>query len=250
MEEVRPFLEARRAPSAAASAGALVGLRANVYGELVQWPLGKAAVSLADETGGTSGYYLVSNPTPGTGVAGIAATGAFADAESFLLVRNTATVAEGTRIYLDYLKVQVTVAGTNGTDHRYVSKLDTGTTRYTSGGSLLTAVSPNMQNSATPKAVVYAGALVTTAASASARVLESGLLRPVIAVVGDVYAFDFGGGHPVPAGIPNEGTTVAHVLVRHCPVILGPTDQFVFSLHATSQTVGTSYEFQLGWWER
>lgn len=237
--------QAHRDQASAASNNQLASLVTGRRGDLLVQAIGKPLQKACDQ----GSLFVCTNPTPGTGVAGIAATGAFADAESTFLVRNAATAGEDVRVILERLRVTVTVAGTNGTDHRYVSKLDTGTTRYTSGGGLIAAVNPNMQSTAVPKAAVYMGALVTTAASASARLVACGLIRSVIAVVGDQYVFDFGGQSVPTSGIPTEGTLQANVLINHPPVVLGPTDQWVFSLFATAQTVATSYEFELLWRE-
>jgi len=215
-------------------------------GEQLVQVLSKPAYRHADE----GRYFMATNPTPGTGIAGIAATGAFADAESLLFVRNFATAAEGTRIYLDYLRLTVTAAGANGSDVRYVSKLDTGATRIGSGGSAITPVNVNMQSTETTKATVQFGAVASAAASSAARLISNGLVRNVIAVVGDVYTFDFGGQPALPAAHAVAGAAVANILIKHPPVVLGPTDQFVFSIHQTAQTAASSFELELGYWER
>lgn len=220
--------------------------RVSRYGELVVRPFGKPNYVLSDE--GT--YFVISNPTPGTAIAGIAATGAFSDAESLLYIKNGASVGDGTRIYLDWLQLIVTAAGTNGTDHRFVSKTDSGADRYTSGGSSITPVNPNMDSSAASVATVKFGALVTTAASTSARLIQNGLIRPVITVAGDVYTFEFGGAVQAPPALITSGTAISQVNISHAPVVIGPQQYFVMSLHATAQTAASSYEFNGGYWER
>jgi hypothetical protein len=215
-------------------------------GELIVQDLGKPRMSLANE----GSYFVATNPTPGTGIAGIAATGAFSDAESTLLVRNDASVGSGKRVFLDYLKVTVTAAGANGTDHRFVSKLDKATDRYTSGGSSITPVNPNIDDTNTASATVRFGALVTTAASSNARLVGGGLIRNVITVAGDQYTFDFGGSPASAAAHAIAGTAIAQIVIPHAPVVIGPEQTFVLSLHGTAQSGASSYEFELGFWER
>lgn len=245
IDDVKLHGECQRGlPGTVYSPGMSAPVRVSHRGDLMTMPLGKQRATLADE----GRYFIATNPTVGTGVAGIAGTGAFSDAESLLLLKNTNAVGSGKRIVLDMLRLAPTVAGTNGTDHRYVSKTDTGD-RYTSGGSAITPVNPNADSTELPTCLLYFGALVTTAASSSARLIGNGLLRNVITVVGDEYLFDFGGdARPVSHAI--AGTAIARMVIPHAPVVLGPGQSFVMSLHAAAQTVGTSYEFELGFWER
>jgi len=243
---VKEQLEARRTIPAATTEGAIAPARGSRFGEAYGQLVGKGCYALADE----GSYFVASNPTPGTGIAGIAATGAFSDAESLLVLKNTYTAAEGKRIYLDRLHLIVTAAGANGTDHRYVSKIDTGVERYTSGGSTITPVNVNHDASSTLSATCYFGALVTTSASSNVRLIQSGLIRSVIAVVGDKYTFDYGADHVQPTGMVLEGTAQCHAVIPHAPIVLPPGCTYVLSLHAASQTGATSYEFNLGFWVR
>lgn len=219
--------------------------RVSQYGELLTQPLGKSGkYALCNE----GSYYVLTNPTPGTGIAGIAAADGFDDTEALLHMRNDATEASGTRIYLDYLVLRCTAAGTNGTDFAYAMTLDTGATRYASGGSAITEVAPNMQNTATPAMTTYFGAVVPST-STTDRLIAGGLLRPVIKVVGDTYTFDFGGSMGS-AGMAVEGTAILSAVIPAPPVVLGPSDQFLFHEFASSQTVAASYEFEMGFWVR
>lgn len=246
METFKTYAEGRVArPSRSAGAGTNTPDRSSVYGERGVVPYQKVRQALADE----GSYFVATNPTPGTAIAGIAGTGAFADAESLLLIRNGASDADGTRVYLDFIELISAVAGTNGTNVRFVSKLDIGVDRYTSGGSAIVPVNPNSDSSAATVCTVKFGALVTTAASASARLVQNGLVRNVITVVGDRYLFDFGGDVQAP-GHAIAGTAIADIVIPHVPVVLGPGDSFVFSIHAASQTVASEYEFNIGWYER
>jgi hypothetical protein len=245
IDDVKLHGEVHRAlPGTVYSEGMPAAIRVSHRGDLMTMPLGKPRIALVDE----GKYFIAKNPTPGTGIAGIAASGAFADAESTLLLKNTNSVGSGKRICLDYLRLLVTAAGADGSDHRYVTKTDVGD-RYTSGGSSITPVNPNADSTESPTCSLYFGALVTTAASTSARLVGSGLIRNVITVVGDQYIFNFGG-DPVPPAHAIAGTAIANIVIAHPPVVLGPGQSMVMSLHATAQSAASSYEFELGFWER
>jgi len=193
-------------------------------------------------------YFTVTNPTPGTGLIGIAASTAYDAAETFLMIRN---VSATKKLTLHYLHLKVTAAGTNGTTFGVTMVGDRGTSRYTSGGAALTPVNPNMGSSTTSGATVYAGPLVTTAASSSARILGDYPLRTVIKVIGDSYLFTFGAETPSTfSGIPLEGTTQASLQIPCPPVTLGENDQFLFHEYGASQSVGAAYTMSLGFWLR
>lgn len=192
-------------------------------------------------------YFVLRNATPGTGIAGHAAATTLDDTKPFVYLRCDYTTAERKRIYLDYIRTEVTAAGTGGTNLRYGMKLDSGTARYTSGGSALTAVNPNMQSTTTLSATANIGAVVAAAASTSVRIVSSGLIRSVINVIGDKYLFRFGAVDAMSgAGMATEGTAQAQI-VHYCPpVILGPTDQFLFHFFSASQSAASSHEWEMG----
>lgn len=223
-------------------------LRATKRGELFTQSIAKGRCALADE----GSYFVATNPTPGTGIAGIAAADGYDATEALCVIRNANTAGDNSkRIVLDYIKLQVTVAGASGTNSSYATHLDTGNTRVASGGSTLTTVSPNMASTDSSNAAITFGAIVTNAASSSVRKLGSGLLRSVIHVVGDVTIFDFGGDPKPPAGLAVAGTAILQQVVPHAPVVLGPNDEFILTINAASQAVtGASYEVEIGYWER
>mgnify|MGYP001584561631 CR=1 FL=1 len=222
--------------------------RAGSYGEpYVQAVIGSKLHALADE----GSYFLAANATPGTGIAGHAAP-VLADlyTKSFVLMRNTAAASAGTRIYLDFIELQVTAAGAGATNASWAAELDTGATRLTSGGTAITAVNPNMQSNAATIAALNAGANVTAAATSAAREIGSGVLRTVVPVVGDRYVWTFGTCETPLAGMIVGGTAIANIAIPMPPVVLGPTDMFLLHLMGVSQSGAHSYEIRAGWWER
>lgn len=246
-DNVRCQVEIHQALSTAYTDNVIGFARGGRYGEVITQDLhGGRLHMLANE--GT--YYVATNPTPGTGIAGIAAADGFDDTEALLQVRNGATAADGRRVFLDFVRLQATAAGTNGTNFNLALKADTGATRYSSGGSSLTAVNPNMDSSASSSATVRFGALVTTAATSDARLLATNLIRPVIKVIGDSILIVFGGSNPAQSSNIVAGTAIANTTWYVPPVVLGPSDELFLHEWAASQTVAASYQVTVGWWER
>jgi hypothetical protein len=225
--------------------GEYLPARASRYGELVVTPINQKVYGLVDD----GSYFIATNPTMGTNIAGIAASTSYDAAEHLLHLRNTSTTK---RLYLDFIDLQVGVAGTNGTTTGFTMVMDTGATRYTSGGSTITPVNACMDSSETAECVLKFGALVTGAATADVRPLGDFMVRNVIKVVGDSYRFTFGdsGASWECAGASLNGTTSAKITIPCPPVILGETDQFLLSDWAASQSVASEYQFRMGFWLR
>ncbi len=219
--------------------------RGTRFGEPIVAPLGSKMYAYADE----GSYFLATNPTMGTGIAGIAASTSFDATETLLLIRNTSSTK---RVYLDFIDLVVTAAGSSGTTTGFSMTTDRGASRYTSGGSAITPVNPNLASTASYEGTVHFGALVTTAASVSVRPLGDFLVRSVIKVVGDSYRFTFGdsGSNWECAGAAMEGTTIAKVNIPCPPVILGENDSFLLTDWGASQSGASSYQFRFGFVQR
>lgn len=197
---------------------------------------------LADE----GSYFVATNPTPGTGIASLAAPTTYDDTKPFITVQYTTT--SGRRLFLDFLKLQCTAAGTGGTALNAVIVVDNAASRWTSGGSAITPVNPNMDDSTKSEAVINVGALVA-AAAANKRIVWVDTLRPVIPVVGDTYLIEFGG-NPAMNSLAVAGTAIANVAKKAPPVILGNGQNAAINLWLPSQSAASSYEFVLGFHER
>jgi hypothetical protein len=227
--------------------------RATRYGEVFTRPLPGPRHVMADE--GT--YFVAHNATndAATTLAGHAAP-VLADADAtmtkplvFVRVPNSAT----SRVYLDYIELEIVTAPTGATTDNWAAQLDTGTTRWSSGGSALTIVNPNMQSSNTSVFAgqtnhLLGGAIVVGAEGASERELGHGQIRSAIPIIGDKYTFKFGGDPDV------MGTVVAAAASRHViqlpPVILGATDQFLLAHYGPSWSAAAVYKLRMAWWER
>lgn len=225
-------------------------MRTGRYMEQYVHALGGDSVNtLADE----GAYFVATNATLGTAISGTAAPTAFSATVALMSIYNSiaASAAPGKSIFLHWIQLEIRAAGTNGTSFQYAMSVDTGN-RYSSGGTAITPVSPNIGNTAsssTSIATVNFGALTATAAN-NARRIKHGQLRSVIKVVGDVYLFVFGRGLPSAPGMVLEGTAQAFIPVMCPPVVLGPNSSFLLHEVAPSQSVAATYEFSAGWWER
>lgn len=221
-------------------------LRSTRRGELYTYPIvGSRLYGVAGE----GSYFVATNPTPGTGIAGKAAPTTLADTAALMHLRNT-DAAGGKRIELDFLLLRPTAAGTNGTHFNLTQKIDKGANRYTSGGTAITPKNPNMASSTPSLASLAVGDLTIAAASTDVRIIHHEQVRSVIKVIGDKYLLLFGNSSPPATGMVMEGTAQAFVPVPCAPVVLGTGDQWLLHEWAASQSVAASYEFVMGWWER
>jgi hypothetical protein len=216
--------------------------RANGYGEKFFVPIGLKKYPLADE----GSYYVALNPTPGTGIAGHAAPTTFDNTKPFIMIKN-GNASGGRSIYLDLIKLVLTVAGAGGTLNYATHVLDAGA-GFTSGGSTLSPASPNGNITPNSNATIYCGAVVATAGG-SQRLVANQRVRTPISVVGDVTLYDFGGA-PVPTGGVLEGTTESERFIVCPPVIIPPQGFYKLVLWRGSQSGANSYEAEIGYWER
>ena len=223
--------------------GEQLTVRSSKYGELLTQPLNRRALALEGS------YFIATNPTIGTGIAGIAASTSYDAAEHLLWVRNTSTTK---KLVLDFIEITCTAAGASGTTTGFTLTTDKGTSRRGTGGSDITAIHcPNRSLSESPECSVAFGALATAAASADVKLVFNGLARSVIKVVGDSYRFNFVDDDKWSfCGTDLAGTAIAKVNIPNQPVILGENDQFLLSDWGASQSGASSYEFRMGFWMR
>lgn len=218
-------------------------LRRSGYGEEYVIPF---SVRVAADEGG---YFVARNATPGTGQAGHAAPTTHDTAKPFVMLKNGAE-AGGMRVYLDYLKLLVTAAGSSGTLNYATHTVDKNRTPG-SGGVALTVVNVNPQSTrSTVLSLALAGPVVPGESnSAEARIVAHQRARTVIPVVGDILLFNFGG-DPVPSGAVMAGTTELDRIIHCPPIVLGPGDSYHLVLWRASQSGAASYEVEIGFWQR
>lgn len=208
-------------------------------------------------------YYVLTNPTPGTGLA--FAVNASSDfTKSLFIFNNTLTAVpantSGVSCFLDYVKIIPTVAPASATAMFYALQLDT-SSRYSAGGTGPTSgVNTNgcalsgAQAPGGPASIgkwYYASGsavITTTAASANVRLVGRGVARSVIPAVGDDIVIVFGA---APQDGASSATASGRTVTHAAPVIVGPGQSLVFNVWFPSNAVtGLSYEFECGWWER
>ncbi len=247
-QDSKLFQEVRSGIPSAYGEGGAAPLRSTKRGELFVQSIAKGRCALAEE----GSYFLATNATPGTGIAGIAAANGYDATEALCTIRNGHTAGDtAKRIVLDYIKLQPTVAGASGTNCTYATHMDKGNTRWASGGTAYTAKNVNMGSDVATAAAIHFGALVTDGATADVVKLGSGNLRTAIVVVGDEMILDFGDSMQAGASGLFEGSLICKQVVKHVPVVLNPGEEFILCINAASQAVtGSSFEFEIGFWER
>ncbi len=226
--------------------------RSNRYGELAAVPAGSTLrQTIADE----GSYFLFHNNTVdvATTLAGHAAP-VLVDIDVtmtkvLLHMINGAAITDTSRVYLDFIEIDVITPGANGTHDMWTAQLDTGATRIASGSpETFVQVNPNMQSTNTSDLVVKGGAITVGAESANCRVLGHGAFRPSIAIAGDRYRFNFSENRSTGGSVVS--TSTAHHVQDLGPVILGPTDQFLLGFGAPSQSAAAVYKVRGGFWQR
>lgn len=192
-------------------------------------------------------YYCVSNAQ--TAIATLAAGSAFSDTAPFISFFNRAT-AGGTSIYLDFIALGTSVAGTNGTNLLAAGQIDLLVDRYTSGGSVLTTsiVNPNGNAPNGSLASVRAGSLVSSAKTAVARqIFGNRSVKGAIVALGDQFMFKFGG-----VDAPNIISVSGIVFSQQSlpKIVIPPQGSFLMHIWSASQTVAAQYFVEMGWVER
>lgn len=221
------------------------------YGEEMNVQLHNKAHTLCDE----GSYFVVSNPTAGTGVANQAApTAAPAvgsnDTKPFLVYQNTAPASSGLRTNFDYVRFRCTAPGTAGASINFVVILDAaGAPRAPTGYTAITPVNSNMDDGTAHQGAVNAGAGTVTTTS-TGRLLPNIQFRPVIPVVGDIYVVSFGPTEYPVGSLISSGTGICQQSFGHPPIIIGPQQWALFYLWLPSQSAASSYEFDMGFWQR
>lgn len=204
---------------------------------------GTAAASSASGT-----YFTATNPTPGTGIAFAVTTGYSATAGAFMCFKNNSTAAQNKIVVLDYIKLITTVVPASANSASFAFVLDTpSSNRWTSGGTAITPVNPNGNDSSASLVQLYAGALTTAAAGLSARIVARGNLRGVIPTVYDEYVIDFGGSM---GGSVASAAASGRIVVNAPPIVISPQSFGLLHLWFPSNaTTPGTFEFETGWAE-
>jgi hypothetical protein len=222
-------------------------VRSTRYGDVLVAPLLQKNHMLADE----GSYFVTTNPTPATAIAFAVSAAVSETAGYYLFIRNGWSIgaSDAKNLYLDYLRLITSVAPASGTAGHFFFKADLAS-KYTSGGSTLVPVNPNLNSGAASGAIVYAGALTTAAASSSAKLLARGIFRGAIPVVNDETVFHFGSSEPAGA-IITGGTSVQRMSIPVPPIVIAPGYGVGLQLWFPSNaSTAAQFELELGHWER
>jgi hypothetical protein len=228
-------------------------LRASLYGDLkVQSMVAKALHMSADE-----GSYFITNNGQ-TGIPAPAQTG-FVNTTPLILIQNLDS-AGGRRIYLDYLDLVTTLAGSAVAAASVIQAavvLDA-IQRFSTGGTNLTPnnVSPNMDIAGARSVAAVFYAPITLVPSAVARtVVGLRTVRPTVSatvldVVGEEKHFNFGG---IEAML-NGNIVVANanlISLPMPPIVIGPGQSaLIYLWFVSTAPIPAQYAPELGWWER
>ena len=208
-------------------------------------------------SGDDGSYFTTRTPTILTGLATTATPTTYVNTNAFICVTN-GNAPGGANIWMDYISMNCTAAGTNGTALAYVTALDT-IPRYSSGATgggqgtnlstILQGPMPTNSNLSSGKsgALVYGGPLVVVAPGPNARILQNRNLRHQIPVATDTYIINFGQSDLAETGMSGVAqATALSMTSAHHPVCIGPGGSFLLSLILLGQTVASSYEFEIG----
>jgi hypothetical protein len=241
------YLQRNQILPAAGADATQVQARATRYGDLTSVVMGGPMSALAAE----GSYFRATNPTFGTGIAmGIQTTWS-ATANVLMLIRNTAA-ASGPTIYMDYIKLICTAAGLTTTAADLGLIIDTAN-RFSTGGTLLTAVNANSGSVVASIADIRFG-IVTALAAVAPRQLSRDRVKTQAApcwTVGDEIVINFGANDTF--GGLTSGGAGAIFPVGVGPVALGPGGNHSLLVHmwnTANATTAPSWEVEVGWWER
>lgn len=208
-------------------------------------PIGLGRVFCADE----GSYFSAVNPTLGTAIVGHVAP-AIADTDTKSIWHMFNPTSSGVSIYMDYIWIKQTVVNASSTASDYLAYIDNGgVTARSAGGTLITQQSTRSDAPATSATVCYFGAVAT--AVTTGRKVAQRTVRPVISVAEDQYVFYFGDRMSLPSSQALTGTAVASVAVGWPPIVIAPGGNFKFVQTGPSgAATGSTFEFEIGWWER
>lgn len=193
--------------------------------------------------------YSAVNATAGTGIAEAVVT-AFAATAALCVFRNAGAAG---LVRPKYLRLVSTVAPASGTSMNTRIALDTGATRYSSGGSTIVGKNRDMTNAATPNATFKVGAVVTAAATSNVRYVSQATPSAVIPVVGDNVVIVFGhNGDPEngAGGTSLGGTAARQIVVNVGPIVLGPSNEMIIhTWYPSNASTPPSWELEMCWEE-
>jgi hypothetical protein len=221
--------------------------RVSGYGDQVQYQSQRNA--LVDE----GSYYGVCNPTIDTTVGYGVITAYVVTTPAFHIANTDVPSAAGARtIFLDFLKLRVTVAPASATNWKYVVDIDSSPRISTAptGGAELTVknFNPLIGNDFPGRVWAFTGGTVLTVMAANnVRTVAHGAWANSIPIVLDEMVLKFGQGE----GDANAVTTVGRRVASAPPIAIPPGCSASIHMYGTSNAItGMSAEYSLGMWAR
>jgi hypothetical protein len=196
-------------------------------------------------------FFVATNATVGTGIAGHAAPVVADTSTKMLLHVFNGNAAGGKWIYPQYLKLRWTAIGANGTSTFWVCYIDNkGSTAATSGGTATTPVNTNSGSSLASGGVVTFGAVATT--FTSARKVGAFQSRSVIQVAEDTQLLTWGQPNqfPITGGVTNGGNAILSSSNAYAPLAIAPGGNFGVAQITVAQTAASSFDYEFGFVER
>jgi hypothetical protein len=240
-----------RAVPTLGSDGTNTQARVSQYGDLRTTQYGDNHSSLADE----GLYFKAFNATPGTGQNMSTIQTSYNPARCYLQFQTSNIGDAKVRVFLDYIRLMCTSAGTSSTTFQAAIVVDYNRATTTAGTLSLGTNVNNAYSRNAATAQVWAGDITMATASTLARTVFRTQLRtatsPTLAV-GDLYSFDFG---EVSHQSQFQGTTTPAAAAAAYTHFTGPlvlSSDSTVSLHIWGAAMASapSFEFEVGWWER
>lgn len=200
------------------------------------------------------GYYVATNPTPGTGVLFGTVTGFSATADGLFTISNN-NPNGGRTIQLDALTLMISgTAPTATTVQKLAVYVESGIVAPSAGN---VAVTPRALNPAGPStgAVIngFSSAAMTIPAAVGTRTLVANASLPTsLGITGDSYVYIFGGDPAVatPGLTAVRSAAPARLVVTTTPVTIPPQYTAIIDFWwLTQATNGPTFEFELGYFE-
>ena len=241
---------ARALPTAIAADGTVdQPVRLNEYRELV---MANQTPPTNHQLANEGSYYIVTTPTPGTGLASDIKT-SYSATVPFAYIFNSGLSGgrSDLRVFLDYIKLIVTVAPASTTQSHWALVLDTAARAITTDNTTaMTPKSPNGIITATGAVSVFksqsSGTASAIAGATNGRVVGRGTWGG-LPIIGDELVIACGKHVDGYAGT----SVTARKVSNAPPVIIGPGQSLtLFTWWVSNASTGLSYELEAGYWER
>lgn len=254
VDDVKTRMEVHRALPVPQSESLEVEARAGRYGSQIIESIIPTKHLLADE----GSYFICTNPTIGTAVAYGAQTSFSDTASGLFVIKNGDSPSrwDSKRIYLDYLRLDLTTAPASTVSMEFAVKLDNIIRVPTGGSATITPVNTNIDDTRVSVGQMYAfsaAAATVPASGAQARTVARAHISTSLGIVGDEYLIQFGGVDVAPSSgalTAARLTQPTRIVGNAAPVIIGPQQYAVIYMWWLTAGSAPSFEYEVTWFER